>query len=156
MDQSDRGACGDLDTKAARVETWYKSLWEDHDTSVLEDALAPDVVMTGPMTRLIQGGTNPLETVNTFLSVIKCQIDATFDQIEEQGDWVFGRLTLRFYAHPYRPEFFVPALLVVKMPDQHITEVHFSMNYVELFEGLGQMPEDTLVICLSGAELVWK
>ena len=45
--------------------------------------------------------------------------------------------------------------IIARVKEAIVTELIATIDYMKMFEQLGQLPEDSLPICLTGEQLIW-
>jgi hypothetical protein len=141
---------------AELVRFWFEEVWYRDNNAVLEEMFTDDTEATGPVSSLMGKQFVASDFVTTMKALLGGAPEFTFRVFEEAGDWVITVFDVHVTKHPRRPAFDFDGQMIFKVENGQITAIHSSLNYIRLFEGLGQMPPDTLPVCLSGAELDWK
>ncbi|WP_192964325.1 nuclear transport factor 2 family protein [Phycobacter azelaicus] len=142
--------------KTELVRFWVEEVWSKDNDKILDDMFSPDTTATGPVSDVAGKDFRSTDIVSALKALFQCPPELTFTVLEELGDWVITCFTVAVKDHPHRPPFDFDGQMVFRITDGKITEVHSNLNYIKMFEGLGQMPEDTLLVALTGAELDWK
>ncbi|MFW8637576.1 nuclear transport factor 2 family protein [Cribrihabitans pelagius] len=140
---------------AELVRFWFEEVWYRDNNEVLGEMFSQDTSATGPVSSLMGTQFIASDFVTTMKALLGGAPEFEFSVFEEAGDWVITCFTVKVLNHPRRPPFDFDGQMIFKVADGRISAIHSSLNYIKLFEGLGQMPPDTLPVCLSGAELVW-
>lgn len=141
---------------AELVRFWFEEVWYRDNNAVLEEMFTAGTQATGPVSNLMGKQFIASDFVTTMKALLGGAPEFTFRVFEEAGDWVITVFDVHVVNHPRRPAFDFDGQMIFKVENGQITAIHSSLNYIKLFEGLGQMPADTLPVCLSGAELDWK
>lgn len=143
-------------TKAELVKGWLEQIWYHNDMSTLDRMFSNGTKATGPVSDIDSDKFQPREIVSTLKSLLKSTPEITFTLIEETDNWVITRFVVDVRKHPSRPPFSFDGQMLFKFQMAEVCEIHSQVNYIALFEGLGQMPTDTLPIILTGANLSWR
>lgn len=143
-------------SNADLVRFWFEEVWYRDNNQILEEMFSEDTAATGPVSSLMGKKFIASDFVTTMKALLGGAPEFTFRVFEEAGSWVITCFDVHVVNHPRCPAFDFDGQMIFKVEDGKISAIHSSLNYIKLFEGLGQMPPDTLPVCLSGAELVWK
>ncbi|MFW8596050.1 nuclear transport factor 2 family protein [Cribrihabitans neustonicus] len=143
-------------SNAELVRFWFEEVWYRDNNDVLGEMFAEGTEATGPVSSLMGKQFIASDFVTTMKALLGGAPQFGFSVFEEAGDWVITCFTVKVPNHPSRPPFEFDGQMIFKVEDGQITAIHSSLNYIKLFEGLGQMPPDTLPVCLSGARLDWR
>ena len=81
----------------------------------------------------------------------------TLDYAEEieQGERVAARLIVRAQQPVTERPISFSGHFIARVVNGRMCEINVTMDYMKMFEQLGQLPEEPLAICLTGARLVW-
>ncbi|MDE4174496.1 nuclear transport factor 2 family protein [Phaeobacter sp. PT47_59] len=145
-----------MTSKTDLVRFWVEEVWSKDNDKILGEMFAAKTIASGPVSSLAGKDFRSTDIVSALKALFQCKPDLTFTVMEEMGDWILTCFTISVNEHPQRPPFEFDGQMVFKILDDKIAEIHSSLNYIKMFEGLGQMPEDTLLVALTGAELDWK
>ncbi|UWR41302.1 ester cyclase [Phaeobacter inhibens] len=141
-------------TPKEMLNRWLQELWVHGNNSILDELLAdeagavgliPDIAMKKAEFAVLA------EAMRALCSDIQVQITHTV----EAGDWVAVRIQVDAVGiHESRP---VQATgqIMARAVQGKFHELISQFDFLTLFECLGQMPENTLPICLTGQQLTW-
>ncbi|MBY6057878.1 nuclear transport factor 2 family protein [Leisingera daeponensis] len=145
-----------MTSNAELVRFWFEEVWYRDNNGILEEMFTEGTQATGPVSSLMGQQFIASDFVTTMKALLGGAPEFTFGVFEEAGPWVITCFDVHVTSHPHRPPFDFDGQMIFKVENGQITAIHSSLNYIKLFEGLGQMPPDTLPVCLSGAKLDWK
>ncbi|MEL0437203.1 nuclear transport factor 2 family protein [Phycobacter sp. K97] len=145
-----------MTSKIELVRFWVEEVWGKDNDKILDDMFSSNTKASGPVSSVAGKDFRSIDIVSALKSLFQCPPELTFTVLEEMGDWVIACFNVAVNDHPHRPPFEFDGQMVFRIMDGKITDIHSNLNYIKMFEGLGQMPEDTLLIALTGAELDWK
>ena len=143
-------------TKTDLIRHWVEEVWLKDNQTILNEMFTPDPKASGPVSSQAGKDFRSSDIVLALKSLFQCTPEISYSVLEEAGDWVIVCFTLAVNEHPHRPSFAFDGQMMLRLKDDRIAEIHTSLDYIKMFEGLGQMPEDSLLIALTGAELEWK
>mgnify|MGYP001040112928 CR=1 FL=1 len=83
------------------------------------------------------------------------EVKVTVTHCIEDGDLAMARVKVTARDRSLSPESGLAVNLLVRVHNGRFVEFYSNFDYLQMFEQLGQIPEDTLPICLTGERLVW-
>lgn len=148
-------SCG-LSMRAKIVKEWTARIWVQEEDDLLDQIFRSTTTATGPISSLDPSMFHPRDIVASLKSLLQCKPDVEYLILEEAGDWVITTFVAHVSEHPLHKPFSFDGSMLFKFDGDSICEIHTQINYFALFEGLGQLPEDSLPVCLTGASLTWR
>ncbi|MDE4131577.1 nuclear transport factor 2 family protein [Phaeobacter sp. QD34_3] len=136
------------------VKHWFHELWEEADTAAIQALAQSGTKMHGPISDLGTPHSDYGEVVRALNNLLQNIVFEYANPIE-QGEWIAFQLivnadsvatgqSLRFSGH-----------ISARVTDGQVAEIFSTMDYMTMFEKLGQLPEESLPICLTGERLIW-
>ncbi|ANP36225.1 MULTISPECIES: nuclear transport factor 2 family protein [Rhodobacterales] len=145
-----------MGSKAELVRFWFEEIWYRNNDQIQDEMFSTGAKASGPVSNLADKDFRSIDIVSALKARLECTPEVSFSVFEELGDWVITCFTVAVTKHPTRPPFDFDGQMMFRIKDDKIAEIHSNLNYIKMFEGLGQMPQDTLLISLTGAEMQWK
>lgn len=142
-----------MTSKSDLIREWFNAIWRRDQLELIDEIFCARAQTTGPLSSIDDDHHYAREITENIKALIRCKPDISFPLIEEFGDWAFVRFIMNVAEHPFRPPFSFDGIMVFKFEADRIRELHTQINYFKLFEGLGQIPKDSLHICMTGAKL---
>ncbi|WP_040104051.1 ester cyclase [Phaeobacter gallaeciensis] len=136
------------------LNRWFQGLWVNGDTTVLDELFAedteavgliPDIAMKKPEFVVLA------EAVRELCTDIQVEISHAV----EAGDWIAVRIQVEAVSIMHNRPFQVSGHIMARASEGKFIEMISQFDFLTLFENLGQMPENTLPVCLTGQQLVW-
>ncbi|WP_192966774.1 ester cyclase [Phycobacter azelaicus] len=136
------------------VKQWFNTLWEKADIAAIQDLAQTDISIEGQITAL--GGSRQdyadmVMTLNRLLDNISFE----YEHVMECGELVAAKLLVRAQSAVTKSDIRFSGHFIARVEDGKLTELSSTIDYMKMFEQLGQLPEESLAICLTGERLVW-
>lgn len=150
-----RKALGYCMTKTEILQRWYDEVWSKGNLDAISEMLGEDIVANGiiPALGITRGEFGDLiEAVRSLLGPIKVELAQTV----EQGDWLAARYMIDSEALETGEPVHVSGQVMARFKDGRIAESHYQFDFFSMFEQLGQLPPDSLPVCLTGQKMRWR
>lgn len=135
--------------KLETLELWYREIWQNGNLAVIDEVFAPGKIASLPL----PGDMATREEFAEFLAaaqMLLTDITPVITQSVEQGD----RLAAVVTVHAKRADNGQPVLaashIMARFENGKIVEKHTLLDLMSLFEQLGQLPQDSVAICMTG------
>ena len=143
-------------TKSKILLAYYKKLWIERDLTAIDLFLADDTTNRGWIPGMTLGRHDVRELISTFHERVGA-VDVKMLKSIEEEDWVSALVSLQTSrADTGQPIIVAGQALVRFNENDKIAESYNFFDFISFFEQLGQMPSDTLPICLTGQKLRWS
>ena len=144
-------------TKTDILRRWYKEVWEDGRLEVIDGYFldAADNTHNAGEHLVPNFGVDPnelrewLTIVHSFVTDIRVEI---LHSIEE-GDWMSAMLEITCRPHDRREPIRVIQQIMLRFEGTKKAESYPAFDFIRFFEQLGQLPEHTHALLLSGTKL---
>lgn len=137
-------------TKRELLEAFYQRVWIGGDTALATEMFATQGKAEGMVTGMAMGGVDFGTIVEAFMALLE-EPTYRIDRTVEEGDWLSALVTVEAHAaSDGRPVSF-NGQIMLRYTDGKVAEAYNHFDYVTLFEQLGLLPQDALVMFLSGA-----
>lgn len=141
-----------MQTKADIIHRWYKDVWENGEWDKIERYYTP----ASDNACLIPGGTISLDEVRELIQVLNDLVSNQHIDIVhsiENGDWVSALVQLDGVRAGTKEPVTMRWQTLVRIADQRIVESYPTVNFLNFFEQLKQLPENSFELLLSGTVL---
>ncbi len=141
-------------TNSDRLRAWYAEVWEQGNTEAIDQFFAPETMAEGLIPEMQVGADDFRDLVSAFRHVLG-DIKVELPKIIENGDWVSGILHVRTFRADNGAPLEVTGQVMARFKGDKMVEAYNQFDFISLFEQLGQFPQDTLPVCMTGQRLDW-
>ncbi len=141
-------------TNSDILRAWYSEVWEKGNTDAIGQFFAPDTVAKGLIPEMQVGAEDFRDLVMAFRHILG-DIKVDLPKTIENDDWVSAILHVSTSRADNGAPLKVTGQVMARFKDQMIVETYNQFDFVSLFEQLGQFPQDTLPVCMTGQRLDW-
>lgn len=140
--------------KSELLKEWYSQVWEQGNIDAIDEFFAADTMADGLIPEMQVGADDFRDFVSAFKYHLG-EIRVDIPKIIENGDWASAILHVHTSRADNGAPIEVTGQVMVRYKDNKIVEAYNQFDLISLFEQLGQMPADTLPICMTGQRLEW-
>jgi hypothetical protein len=140
--------------KSEILQLWYDEVWTKGNLKAIDELLGEETEAQGIIPSLgiqRQDYADLVIAIRALLGPIK----VTLSQTLEEGDW----LAARYLADTENPGTGEPVQVsgqvMARFSKGQIVESYYLFDFFSLFQQLGQLPPDSLPVCLTGQRLDW-
>ncbi len=134
------------------LKTYYDEVWQKGNVAALHSLLAPDA-----RTRGILGDepfdANELGELVTMTRALIGPVTVNFPIVIEQDDWLSVLVEIKSHALHNGDPIHVFNQMLVRFDGERMAEVSSNLDALSLFEQLGLLPENAMVMMLAGTPL---
>ncbi|SLN39362.1 SnoaL-like polyketide cyclase [Falsiruegeria litorea R37] len=141
-------------TKSELLKEWYDRVWVHGDLEAIDQFFDPDTMAEGIIPEM-QVGVDDFRDLVTAFRFHVGDIDVKLPKTVENGDWVAAMLHVHTSRADNGAPIEVTGQVMARFKDDKVVEAYNQFDFISLFEQLGQLPEDTLPICMTGQQLSW-
>lgn len=141
-------------TKSELLKEWYDQVWVHGDLEAIDQFFDPDTMAEGIIPEM-QVGVDDFRDLVTAFRYHVGKIDVKLPKTIENGDWVAAMLHVHTSRADNGAPIEVTGQVMARFKDDKVVEAYNQFDFISLFEQLGQLPEDTLPICMTGQQLAW-
>ncbi|AZV78461.1 hypothetical protein EBB79_11605 [Parasedimentitalea marina] len=145
---------GDAMTKAETLQYWFDEVWTNGNLSAIDQMFIPGTEANGSIPELSLRSNDYADLVVALRKLAK-DIKISFSQVLEQDEWLAVRTVIDAKNADNDDAIQLTGQVFVRFEGIRIAEIHSQTNFFSLFEQLGQIPPDALLICLTGQRLKW-
>ncbi|WP_170330023.1 ester cyclase [Ruegeria arenilitoris] len=136
------------------LRNWYAEVWENGNIDAIDQFFAPDTMAEGLIPEMQVGADDFRDLVMAFRHVLG-DIKVDLPKIIEDGDWVSGILNVSTTRADNGAPLQATGSVIARIKDGRMVEAYNQFDFISLFEQLGQFPQDTLPVCMTGQRLDW-
>ncbi|WP_170324849.1 ester cyclase [Ruegeria arenilitoris] len=136
------------------LRNWYAEVWENGNVDAIDQFFAPDTMAEGLIPEMQVGADDFRDLVMAFRHVLG-DIKVELPKIIEDGDWVSGILHVSTTRADNGAPLQATGSVIARFKDDRMVEAYNQFDFISLFEQLGQFPQDTLPVCMTGQRLDW-
>ena len=136
------------------LREWYSEVWEQGNTDAIDRYFAPETMAEGLIPEMQVGADDFRDLVMAFRHILG-EIHVDLPKIIENGDWVSAIIHLRTTRADNGAPLQATGSVVGRIKDGRMVEAYNQFDFISLFEQLGQFPQDTLPVCMTGQRLDW-
>ena len=136
-------------TKLEFMETWFRRVWAEEDMDAITELLVPDGKVHG-LQKVPSVGPDEFRGFAELVLKLIRDVDITVERLIEDGDWASILMHIEATSHATGKKIAFSGQAMVRIVDNRIVEGYNLIDFISMFEQLGQMPADTLPSCLCG------
>lgn len=140
--------------KKELLQSWYNEVWVNGNVDAIPDYFQQDMLATGVVPEMQVGADDFAELVMAFRAHVD-KIEVEMPIVVDQDDWISAFLKVRMIRADTDAPVEVTGQVMARYKNGKIVEAYNQFDFVSLFEQLGQLPEDTIPICMTGQRLDW-
>lgn len=134
------------------LEAWYNRVWVQADLDAVAEYFDVDALASGLMSDFAAELEDFQTLVPAILRLVR-DVNVTLEDSMEDGDKAWARATLHAKAASTMEDVSISGQVMIRVKNGKIIEAHNHFDFIGFFEKLGNLPQDTIAICLSGEEL---
>ncbi len=141
-------------TKSELLKAWYSEVWEQGNTDAIDQYFLPDTMAEGLIPEMQVGADDFRDLVTAFRHLLG-DIRVELPKIIEENDWLSAILHVHTSRADTGAAVEVSGQVMARFKDGKMVEAYNQFDFVSFFEQLGQLPQDTLPVCMTGQRLDW-
>lgn len=138
--------------KTELLQHFIQKVWIEGDTAVAAEMFADSGSADGVIPSMTMTGTDFSDMAAAFLEMVQnptCEILTTV----EQGDWLSALVKVSALNAANMDPIEITGQIMLHYADGRVLAAHNHFDYIALFEQMGLLPQDALVMFLSGAKV---
>lgn len=141
-----------MSEKVALLEQWFQRVWVEADLDAIEEFFSEDAEAKGLLPEMRIGPQDYRDFVPLILALVE---DLKIELVNntEDEDWLQSLYKVTARSTVSSAPIVVLGQLSVKVSGGRFTEAYNCFDFMGFFEQLGQLPEQSLAICLTGGTL---
>lgn len=139
-------------TKQEMLEAFIQRVWIEGDAEAAVGLFDAQGAVKGVVSDMTVGATDFTTVVEAFLGLVE-EPRFRIERAVEQGDWLSALVTVEARAPSDQRPIVVTGQIMLRYADGQVAEAYNHFDYVALFQQLGMLPDDALMMLLSGAKV---
>ncbi|SFU17249.1 ester cyclase [Sedimentitalea nanhaiensis] len=140
--------------KADLLRKFYEDVWVKNNLDAIDLYFSANAEAGGIIPEMSFGPDEFRELVFAVRNLLG-EIDIDMPIVIENGEWAAGIIKARTSRADNGAPVEVTGQTMARFEGDKLVEAYNQFDYVSLFEQLGQLPPDTLPICMTGQRLAW-
>ena len=140
--------------KSQLLKEWYDQVWVHGDLDAIDKFFDPSAMAEGIIPEMQVGPDDFRELVMAFHHHVG-EIKVTLPKTIEDDEWVSAILHVHTSRADNGAPIEVTGQVMARFSGDKLVEAYNQFDFISLFEQLGQLPEDSLPICMTGQKLEW-
>jgi len=136
------------------MDTWFDRVWNQNDADYIDEGCDIDVTTIGhiDLGKKLNGPAE-FKAFHAVFCALVTDIEMRIVKSMEDGDWFSAVYTVTGKSIETGVPFETTGSTYLRMKNGKIAEVHEHFNFLDCFQKIGLLPDDTLEQCLSGRAL---
>lgn len=134
------------------MKDWFQRVWVDYDLDAIDELFQQDGQAQGIMPDMALGSSDFKDFVPMVQELLDdIQVDMTM--MTQTDQWVQGLYRVRALSSRDSAPVNAMGQLCARFENGRIVEAYNTFDFFNFFEQLGQLPDMSLALCLSGEKL---
>ncbi|CUJ29118.1 ester cyclase [Cognatishimia activa] len=141
-----------MSEKVKLLEQWFQRVWNEADLDAIDDYFSQDTKAGGLMPDMRLGP----QDFKDFVPLILALLDDLHIELlnnTENEDWLQSLYKVTALSAATSAPIQVLGQVTVRVENGKIIEAYNCFDFMGFFEQLGQLPEQSIAICLTGGNL---
>lgn len=133
-------------------QAFYDRVWVEGDLDAIDQFLLPDVNSEGLLTDLSANALDVKEVIRAGRNLM-VQIECEVLEAVDADPWYWGLIQIKGRCAATMKPVSISGQVMSKMDNGKLAKVYNNFDFIEFFEALGSLPENTAALLLSGQDL---
>jgi ketosteroid isomerase-like protein len=142
-----------MSTSKEVIETWFRRVWTEQDSSAIEELFIPDGKARG-LGANVRIGPEGFKQFHSALTGLLSDFVITIDKSVESGEWISAVCTLRAKSRQSGAPIEFTGSVMIRIADGKLTEAYNHWDFLSMFCQLGLLPAGTFEKALGGGKVV--
>lgn len=138
--------------KVELLESWFQRVWIDADLDAIDEFFSDDAEAKGLLPEMRLGPQDYRDFVPLVLALVE-DLNVELVNSTENDEWIQSLYKVTARSTVSSAPIVVLGQVSVRVKDGKFTEAYNCFDFMGMFEQLGQLPEQSLAICLTGGTL---
>jgi hypothetical protein len=138
-----------MSARTDRLNDWFDKIWIEQDLEAINDFFVPDTKANGVMPDMALTPQDYSDLVPLITSLLDDR-KITIQVATETGDWYQALYRVEAVAAHNSAPIVVSGQVCLKFDGEKMVEAYNNFDFWAMFEQLGQLPEQSLALCLTG------
>lgn len=135
-----------------RMKEWFQRVWVDFDLDAVDEMFKQDGQAQGIMPDMALGS-NDFKDFVPMVQELLDDIAVDMTMLTQTGPWVQALYRVRALSATNSAPVNAMGQLCARYENGLMVEAYNTFDFFSLFEQLGQLPDMSLALCLSGEKL---
>lgn len=141
-------------TKTELLQRWFDEVWFRGNLDAIDEMFVPATKANGLLPEIVMGPEDFRELVAVLRAHVG-NIKVTLLKTIENGDWLAALVHARMVRTDNGAPVEVTGQVFTRFAGDKMVEAYNQFDMISWFEQMGQMPANTLPVCLTGQGLDW-
>jgi ketosteroid isomerase-like protein len=142
-----------MSTSKEVLESWFRRVWTEQDSSAIEELFIPDGKARGLGANVLLGPAG-FKQFHSALTRLLSDFVITIDKSVESGEWISAVCTLRAKSRQSGAPIEFTGSVMIRIADGKLTEAYNHWDFLSMFCQLGLLPDETFEKALGGGKVV--
>ncbi|GAA6207530.1 hypothetical protein NBRC116601_08230 [Cognatishimia sp. WU-CL00825] len=138
-----------MSQKQDLLTEWFEEVWNKQNLDAIDRFFEPDTEANGILPDMAMGSGDYRDFVPLMLELVE-DIDIQIKLMTENGPWLQALYHVKARASHNGAPIDVMGQVCVRFEGSLMVETYNCFDFFGLFEQLGQLPEQSLALCLTG------
>ncbi len=131
------------------LETWYRRVWWEEDLSAIDEMMAKTAPVEG-INKKTQVGPEDFKAFTAALLELICETRVSISEFMDTGEHISVLMDITAKCRKTGMPLHFAGLAMGQIKDGKIVYAHNHIDFITMFEQLGQLPDNTMARCLQG------
>jgi len=141
-----------MSTSREVIETWFRRVWTEEDSTAIEELFVPDGEARGLGANALIGPQG-FKQFHSALRGLLSDFVITIDKSIEVGDWIAAVCTLQAKSRKSGAAVQITGAVMIRIVDGKLTEAYNHWDFLGMFSQLGLLPTETFEKALGGEKI---
>ena len=142
-----------MSTSREVIETWFRRVWTEEDSTAIEELFVPDGEARGLGANALIGPQG-FKQFHSALRGLLGDFVITIDKSIEVGDWIAAVCTLLAKSRKSGARVQITGAVMIRIVDGKLTEAYNHWDFLGMFSQLGLLPTETFEKALGGEKVM--
>lgn len=142
-----------MSTSREVMETWFRRVWTEEDSTAIEELFIPDGAARGLGGNVLIGPEG-FKQFHSALRRLLRDFVVTIDMCVEERNWMSAVCTLRAIARQSGDPIEITGSVMVRIEDGKLIEAYNHWDFLGMFGQLGLLPSNSFERALGGDKII--
>jgi len=143
-----------MTSKKDILQLWYDEVWSNGNLDMIDKLFSPDTIAEGIMPDMHMGPDDMRDLIFAVRELVG-PIKVTLPIAIEQGDWLAAVMVVNTTRGDNGGPVLVTGQVMTRFDGDKMVEAYNQFDFMSFFEQLGQMPPQSIPVCMAGQQLAW-
>jgi hypothetical protein len=141
-----------MTAKRELMERWFQKVWIEQDLDAIDDFFVEETQANGIVPDMRLSPQEYRDFVTMVVALVE-DIHITTEVVTETGEWFQALFKVTARSVVDSAPVMVLGQVCVRFSGDKFVEAYNSFDFMGFFEQLGQLPEQSIALCLTGQSL---